>query len=91
MSDTLTDMFLKSLKPEEMEYTRREKGGFGELYHSKGRLPVTGALPRNAICNLHRQCAKFGKLTITFLPTRSISRSAFSGFFNVCTVCESIT
>ena len=29
MAHTLTDMFVKNLKPEEKEYTRREKGGFG--------------------------------------------------------------
>lgn len=37
MSDILTDLFIRNLKPAEKEYTRREKGGFGIRVHPSGR------------------------------------------------------
>lgn len=37
MADTLNDMFLRKLKPEDKEYTRREKGGFGIRVLPSGR------------------------------------------------------
>ncbi|MRR56132.1 MAG: site-specific integrase [Deltaproteobacteria bacterium] len=37
MPDILNDMFVKNLKPESSEYTRREKGGFGVRVMPTGR------------------------------------------------------
>lgn len=37
MSDILTDLFVKNLKPKEKEYTKREKGGFGIRVLPSGR------------------------------------------------------
>jgi len=37
VSDILTDLFIRNLKPAEKEYTRREKGGFGIRVHPSGR------------------------------------------------------
>ncbi|MSM38669.1 MAG: DUF4102 domain-containing protein [Geobacter sp.] len=37
MSDILTDLFIRNLKPAEKEYTRREKGGFGIRVHPSGK------------------------------------------------------
>lgn len=37
MADTLTDLFVKNMKPESKEYTRREKGGFGVRVYPTGR------------------------------------------------------
>lgn len=37
MADTLTDMLVRNLKPDDKEYTRREKGGFGVRVLPTGR------------------------------------------------------
>jgi integrase len=37
VSDILTDLFIRNLKPTEKEYTRRERGGFGIRVHPSGR------------------------------------------------------
>jgi integrase len=37
MADTLNDMLVRNLVPEEIEYTRREKGGFGVRVYPTGR------------------------------------------------------
>lgn len=37
MADTITDMFVRNLKPSEKEYTKREKGGFGIRVLPSGR------------------------------------------------------
>lgn len=37
MPDTLTDLFVKNLKPKDKEYTKREKGGFGIRVLPSGR------------------------------------------------------
>lgn len=37
MADTLSDLFVRNLRPEEKEYTRREKGGFGIRVLPSGR------------------------------------------------------
>lgn len=41
MSDILTDLFIRNLKPAEKEYTRREKGGFDIRVHPSGRKTFT--------------------------------------------------
>jgi len=37
MADAFTDLFIRSLKPAEKEYSRREKGGFGVRVYPTGR------------------------------------------------------